>query len=155
MMAIDESSHSCTFKYTRCTLSAVHELVQRWGGVLQICLTFWLSKFTNTNIFFKYGNVLHSSKIVYAVLLAGRRLLKRDSGWWWTCQSKIFANLNENGIDLTMCTLKEYFIIISKAALFSFLQKDIYRYYWIGLTDLADEGTFVWQTDYEEATYTY
>ncbi len=34
-----------------------------------------------------------------------------------------------------------------------FLQSGIL--YWIGLTDLADEGTYVWQTDYRETNFTF
>ncbi len=40
----------------------------------------------------------------------------------------------------------------AKASLFSFLPTDIN--YWIGLTNLANEGVFVWQTDFTEADYT-
>ncbi len=34
-----------------------------------------------------------------------------------------------------------------------FLQSGIL--YWIGLTDLANEGTYVWQTDYRETNFTF
>ncbi len=45
------------------------------------------------------------------------------------------------------------YFIFDKGSLAGFLQTDLF--YWIGLTDLAKEGTYVWQTNYEEANYTF
>ena len=45
-----------------------------------------------------------------------------------------------------------FLFVTFQASLFNFLASDVF--YWIGLADYAQEGVFIWQDSYLEASYT-